>query len=877
MTRRSVLPAPVRWLLHAVVPARTADTVLGDLEEEWIAMRTLRAPPSAYTWLAREALSLLAAYMTAPWRPLHLKGLGTMWTRDVRLVLRGMRRTPLATVAAVALLSSGLLAVAVSSGLASALLFRPVSDVHGDALRRIAAIDRRGAASYAFSFIELQALRERLAGTATLAAVNLQPVLVRAAGVDRQTTGEVVDGEYFGAIGTRMLLGRGLAAADDRHGSPRVAVVSESLWRDRFNASAEALGTPVLLNGASYAIVGVAGRSGASGLFGTSVDVWIPMAHADPMLGRHWRTDVTNRWFNVFMLPDTTLADAEGPLAATAADLARAYPDRWRDRRLQTAPGTFIPGRQRTLAQTLAAILGGLSALILAVAAANVGGLLLSRAAVNRHAAAIHLALGSGHAAIARRLTIEGSLVGLVGGLLALGLYFWVRLWFSHITLLPTLALRLDLPLDAQTTGVVIAAGLASGLFLASGPALWASRLDISGMLREAGRAGNGRGITRPRQMLVSGQVCFSLALIVSAALFVRSLNALNRVDLGFPRAGLVAMDFDVEPSEAAPADMPRLAREALARVAALPGVVAAAMSNRAPVDPSTPAVDVTAAPGRASVGDVSVYLATAAYFDTVGLSLTAGRSFTQAEAESNAKVAIVNEALASRLWPPGDALDRELHVPAEGVSFRVIGIARNSKYRSLSEAARPHLYRPTPAGLGLTLLARTRGNPHEALGSMQRVLDRVGPGLVGFFPRTLDDHLVIETLPSRVVATAATSVGTLALLLSTVGLYGLVAWFVELRRREIGVRMALGASAADVRWLVVRQALTTALPGMAAGLALAAALAVSGRSILFGVQPLDPFALAAGVAALGLVVASASYLPARRATRVDPALVLRQ
>jgi hypothetical protein len=287
--------------------------------------------------------------------------------------------------------------------------------------------------------------------------------------------------------------------------------------------------------------------------------------------------------------------------------------------------------------------------------------------------------------------------------------------------------------------------------------------------------------------------------------------------------------------------------------------------------------VDVSAGPGRPIAGDVTVYLATAGYFDTVGLPLAAGRSFTHAEAESSARVVIVNEALATRLWPPGDALDRELHIPAEGGSLRVVGVARNSKYRSLSEADRPHFYRPTPAGLGLTLLARTRGDAHDALGSMQRVLDRVGPGLVGFFPRTLGDHLVIETLPSRVVARTATTVGTLALLMSTVGLYGLVAWFVELRRREIGVRMALGASVRDVRRLVVRQALTTAVPGMAAGLAVAVALGMTGQSVLFGVQPLDPLSLAAGVIALAAVVVAASYVPVRRATRVDPALVLKQ
>jgi putative ABC transport system permease protein len=276
-------------------------------------------------------------------------------------------------------------------------------------------------------------------------------------------------------------------------------------------------------------------------------------------------------------------------------------------------------------------------------------------------------------------------------------------------------------------------------------------------------------------------------------------------------------------------------------------------------------------------VDDVGFYLATERYFETVGLSLVAGRAFTATEALSNADVVIVNETLADRLWPRGDAIDRPLYLVADAKTVRVIGIARNSKYRTLSESARAHLYRPTTPTLGLTLLARTAAEPYQALGAMQRTLDGLGHGLVGFFPRTLDDHLAIDVLPTRAAARAATGLGTLALGLSAVGLYGLVASFVELRRREIGVRMALGATAANVRWLVVRQALGMAIPGIGAGVVLASALAVVARSALFGVQPLDPVALGAGVTALAIVVISASYLPSRRATQVDPATALRQ
>jgi predicted permease len=367
-----------------------------------------------------------------------------------------------------------------------------------------------------------------------------------------------------------------------------------------------------------------------------------------------------------------------------------------------------------------------------------------------------------------------------------------------------------------------------------------------------------------------------SLALVVGAALFSRSLDTLAKVDAGFDRSRLVAMDFDVEPSSVPASTLPALAREAMARVSLIPGITGVAMSNRAPIDQSTPAVEVSAGDGAMRVGDVSMYLATPDYFDTIGLPLVSGRGFTQVETDANADVVIVNEALANRLFSRGDAIDRTLTLAGDRTAMRVVGVARNSKYRTLAEPTRPHIYRPTAPQLSLTLLARTSGDPYEALRTIQQTLDAIGPGLVGFFPRTLTDHIEVDLLPTRAAAAAAQWLGTLALGLAGVGLCGLVSWFVELRRREIGVRMALGASARDVRTLIVRQTLGAAWPGMVLGLLLAVALASLARSALFGVTPLDPVAIAAAIAALAALVTIASYLPTRRATRIDPATALR-
>jgi predicted permease len=389
-------------------------------------------------------------------------------------------------------------------------------------------------------------------------------------------------------------------------------------------------------------------------------------------------------------------------------------------------------------------------------------------------------------------------------------------------------------------------------------------------------RGADGGGSTRMRRLLVSVQVSLTLVLIVAAALSIKSLAALLAADLGFAHDRLVAMDFDVEPAGAATTEMAGLAREALRRVEATPGVAAAAMSNRAPVDSSTPTIEVRARLDGTSIADVSMYLATARYFDTVRVPIVAGRPFTDGESYAPAAVAIVNEALARQLWPAASALDRPLYVVGESTPLRIVGVAKNSKYRSISEGSRPHLYRPTPPALTRTLLVRTSGDARAMLGVLQDTLDSVGPGIVGFFPRTMDDHLAIQLLPMRAAATAAVILGALALFLSACGLYGLVSWFVELRRREIGVRLALGASTRDVRRLIVWQAVSTALPGIAGGVLLAGALAMFVRAALFGVGPFDPSAIALAIALLMLVVTAAAYGPSRRATRVDPANTLR-
>jgi putative ABC transport system permease protein len=863
----------VRWWLARCMPDRLAGEAAEDLLADYRRVRHQRGRAAATIFLVREAGSLSMAFIFGSIA--RLPRSMVVLRRDTGHAIRVLARRPWSSLAAAVMLSAGLAAVAAASGLSSTLLFRPISSRYGSAIQRLTSADAAGRTRLVLSEVELAVIRDAVAESARLAYANLQPAVLRTADTDLQTLAEVVGGSYFDLAGLDVAVGRPLTGADAAVGAPPLAVVSDGFWRDHFGASAAALGDTIRLNGRAFTIVGVASGMSSANLLGGSVDAWITVAHADAVLDRDWRTNLERRWWTT--LVHAPQAGFPVALERAAADLAARFPEDWRGRQLTLIPGTVVTGRQREAAVTLSIVLTGFAVLIFGAAAANASGLFLASAAADRGRAAIQLAIGSGRAAIVRRQLIEGAIVGAAGGAIALALYGWIRRQLAEVALLPTLSLRLDLPFDLRVMTIIFAGGALAGLVLSLAPGIWVTRLDLVQALRDgAGRASSGPGLSRARRVLVAVQVAVSVVLLAGASLFSRSLDALETLDIGFSRAGLIAMDFDLEPS--APATlMPSLAREALQRSQAVSGVTAAAMASRAPIDASTPTLSVNV-PGSTSrpLADVTFYQTTERYFDTVGLPIVRGRAFTEAESLQEDNVVIVNETLAEWLWPDGDVLDRALVLHPQQRRVRVVGVARDSKYRSLSEPRRPHLYLPMAPNFGRSLLVRTGDDPHRTMRAVQAALDDVGPGVVGFFPRTADDHLAIDMLPTTAASRAASVLGALALGLSTTGLYGIVMWFVEVRRREIGVRVALGASANAVRGLVVRQAAAAAAPGLAIGLVLAIALTTLGQSLFVGIDAIDPVSLLLGAGVLAVIVAAASYVPSRRATNVDPVIVLR-
>jgi predicted permease len=540
-------------------------------------------------------------------------------------------------------------------------------------------------------------------------------------------------------------------------------------------------------------------------------------------------------------------------------------------------------------------LLLGLVALVLVIACANVGNLLLARVLGRRRELAIRLALGASRGRLARMLAIEGALVAAAGGVGALLIANWTGRALANISPLPTLTLRLDVRSDIRVFAFTALAALAAAVMLALVGTLQAMKPDIAPALKEDTTASmGGRRPARLRGALVTVQITMSLLLVIGAALFVRSVGEAGAIDLGFDPRGVVVLDVDASAGRSN-AESLQLFHEVLHRVEGVHGVTAAAVSSRAPLDSSTPLIHVNAHQAIASAGEgvspsASFMVVSTRYFDVVKTPLVLGRAFADTDDADRPPVAIVNEALAAHLWPGADAIGRRLWLEAaattgirdEGVRGSVpcvvIGVAKNSKYRTLGEQRQGHVYLPfaQQPRRGMAILVRSVDPPDLVASAVQDVLRSVDPNVQGFFTRTLTEHVAVSTLPVRLAAALAIGVAALAVALSLVGLYSLVSFLVAERTHEIGLRKALGADTIDVLRLVAGHGIKLVLIGLAVGIPAAIGSMRLLQGLLYGVSPTDPFVFVGVSITILLVATVACCVPARRALSVDPLQALR-
>jgi len=710
---------------------------------------------------------------------------------------------------------------------------------------------------------------------------------------DRNTVvmSETGTGSYFTTLGVRAEIGRTFSASDeDGPDAAPVAVLSHAAWRRRFAGDPSIVGRTLRLNGALFTVIGVAPAE-FTGLSRVIVpDLWIPMRWTSGKRQLEF-DDRAGRWMNAMgrLRPGASLAEAQAEAETVGKRLQREYPvtNRTREVGLVRASGvTIMPGMESVLYPASLVLLAGVG-LVLLIASANVANMLLARAALRRREFAVRLALGAPRGRIVRQLLVESLLLALgaaAGGLmLGIGCHSALLAALGSLQLPIPITLTLGPALDgrvlAYTIGLAVVTTLAFGL----APALDSSRADlVEGLKSDASGASPGRK-RRLQSVLVVAQVALSLVLLIAAGLSLRSLLHANEIDPGFRTHGVVKATFSPRLRGDTPEKSREFYRHLLERVRSLPGVTSAAVTSHLPLTFEIRTTEATAegapAPPERERDEVDVATAGPGYFATMGLQIVRGRALDDRDVASGRRLGIVNETLARKSWPGEDPIGRRLLLGREREAWEVVGVVRDAKYRTLGESPRPYLYQGYgPAEFGdETLVAATGGDVTALEGGIRDVARSLDEKMPMTSLETLDQATSVALILPRAGAGFFGLFGLLGTAIAVVGLYGLIAYLVSRRTREIGIRMALGARPGDIILLVVRQGLTLTLGGVAIGLLGAIAVTRILSVILYGISPTDVVTYAGVATLLPLTAALACYLPARRAARVNPMVALRR
>lgn len=806
---------------------------------------------------------------------------------DLRLAFRRLRLDPGFTLLAVLLLALGIGATTTVFTLINTVFLRPPAQVQApDRLVAVYTSDYSGPRFGNTSYPDLEDYRAGTAGLLDLAGYTLRPLSVSTGAERFRTAGELVTTNYFSVLGVGPAAGR-LFGADD---GPDAAVLSYGLWQRRFGAAADVVGRAVRVAGRSFTIVGVAPQGFTGSTRGVGAELWLTLQAAwslepgrdrDPLASRgHRGLFVVGR-----LAPGGTLPQAESRLAVVARRLHAAHPEAWTDVSGAARVVTVVPEREarvfpsvRGPVRAFLAMLMGVAGLVLLVCCANLANLLLARGTARRRELAVRLALGAARRRLVRQLLVEGLVLALLGAVLGVAGAVWASALLARLQPPVPVPVALDLGVDGRILLFAVAATVLVTLTSALVPALRATRLERGAGLRLEASTRPSAGRVGLRDGLVVVQIAVSLVVLAAAGLFLASLREATRIDPGFATSGVALMPVELGLQGYDQTRARAFYRQLLERSRALLGAEAVSLAQVVPlgfgglrrgleVEGYTPAPGEEMEFGVNAVGDD--------YFRTLGVPLVRGRAFDRRDAEGTAPVAIVNQTFARRFWPGADPIGRRIVIG--DVSREVVGVARDAKYGSLSEAAQPHYYLPWAQAFepDMVLQVRTTGDPRALLASLAAVARGLDPDLP-VEPITIDEYLGLALLPQRLGAIVLGAFGATGLLLAGLGLYGVMAYAVTQRRAEIGIRLALGATGAQVRRLIVGRGLGLTALGLALGLvgALAGGRVLSG--FLLGVRAADPLVLAAAAALFACVALAASWVPAWRAGRTDPAISLR-
>ena len=811
---------------------------------------------------------------------------------DIRYALRGIRKSPGFALVVVLTLALGVGANTTIFTLVNGLLLRPPAGVaNPDRLVSVYTSDYSGPPYSASSWPDYQDFRAQTTSLSGLASYAPRPLSVSTGRDNFRAFGELVSGNYFRVLGVDPERGRLFTQGEgEQPGSAPVAVISYGMWRQRYGGAPDVVGRTLRISGRPFTIIGVAPRNFSSLLRGVGVDLWVPqtmIAAIDP--GNDVLERRTSRGILLVgrLKPGVKLSQARSDLAVISRRLFQAHPDAWTDVHKGSRVVTVIPQSQagvfpriRGAVVGFLAVLTVVAGLVLVICCANLANLLLARGTGRQKEIAIRLALGADRRRLMRQLLTENMVLALAGGTLGVVIAAQAAALLQRFQ--PPLPLPVHLDVAPDLTVVLFAVGIAvlTGLVFGLYPALRATRPDLTAMLHESApllRA-IGRKL-RLRDVLVVAQVGVSTVLLVAAGLFLRSLQKAQALDVGFQPDHLALASIELGIQGYTDERGRIFYDQLLDQVRRLPGVRSASLARVVPLGVNFSRRGLQRIegyqPGPTEDIETGVNTVDTAYFRAMGIPLLQGRGFTRQDGAGAAPVVIVNEAFARRYWPGQNPLGK--HISFGDTPAEVIGVAETGKYATLWEEDQPFFYIPWRQEYtsDMTLVVRTAGPPTEVFAGLRRdvaTLDRDLPIQL----TTMEDHLGYATIAQRLGATLLGAFGGVGLLLAVVGLYGVLAYVVSRQTREIGIRMALGSERSAVMGLVLGRGVRLTAIGLVLGMMVAAALSHLLGRFLFGVPSLDPVTFAAIVPVFALAALAASYIPARRATRVSPMVALR-
>ena len=809
--------------------------------------------------------------------------------KDIRYAVRSLIKRPGFMAIAVITLALGIGANTAIFSLVNAVLLRSLPVDRPNQIVSVAVRGKDDSMS-AFSYPNYKDFRDRNEVLDGLLVYRFVPLSLSRSGLNERIWGYEVSGNYFDVLGVKAVQGRTFLPDEDKTKNTNpVVVLSYDCWQRRFNAATDIVGKELLINNHQFQVIGVAPQGFKGTEFVYTPEIWMPasmMEWAEP--GSTWIDKRGSRnFFAVGRLKNGVSAQqAEASLKLFAQQLAKEYPDTNEGQTITiTAPGFILPDLRGAVVNFSWVLMGAVG-LVLLVTCTNLAGLMLARATDRRREIAIRLAMGANRLRLMRQLLTESILLSFIGGIVGVFLALWIIDMLVALKPPIDFPLSLDVTVDWRVLVFSLAVSVAAGAIFGLAPALQATRPDVSRALKDtAAQGGAAKG--RLRSVLVVAQIAISLVVLIAAGLVVRTLQQLQTMNPGFDSRNALTMSFDLGLQGYDDAHGQQFYRQLTERLQSLPGIESATISSYIPLSLNYNSNNIFVEGRPAERGENAPTAMTATvgpnYFKTMRTSILQGREFTEQDQEKSEAVAVVNETFVGRLMPEvqntAEAVGKRFSFKGtDGPWVRIVGVAETGKYFNIAEDPRPFVWTAMSQDYNSTgmLIVRTKGNPEPLFGPVREQVQSLDPTLPLFDVKTLSEHMKFALFPAKVAATVLGVFGLVALLLAAIGVYGITSYAVAQRTHEIGVRLALGAQLSDVLRLVLVHGLKLTIVGAAIGLIGAFLVTRAITSVLYGVSATDPITFGLVSVVLVGVALVACYVPARRATKVEPLIALR-